>query len=260
MLTFYRLLLASIILLIFCKIRNEESLFKNKKGLTIIALFGNVIPFNLISWSELYVESVVASSLIGTMPLFTYLISLHFPQKKKFYLKPLLGLLIGFLGMFIFLGLGKEFSNSFSPFFSIIIIFSAILYAYSANFVKTLSHQTALEIATGSTIVATLISLPLTIIIFNLSDYQIQNHISNITLNSFLSATALSLICTALASIIFFKIIQVKSAVFASQSNYLIPCFGFFWSYIFLTENLTPNLLIGLLLIVLGGYLVNKNY
>ena len=54
------------------------------------------------------------------------------------------------------------------------------------------------------------------------------------------------------------KLIEKENAVFASQSNYLIPCFGFLWSFIFLDERLTLNLFMGLILIVLGAYLVNN--
>ena len=79
LLTSYRLIIASVILLFFCNLNKIKKLFKNnKKDLIIIALFGNVLPFNLISWSQLHVDSLIASTLIGTMPLFTLLISFKF--------------------------------------------------------------------------------------------------------------------------------------------------------------------------------------
>ena len=65
----------------FSKLR--KLLINNKKDLIIIAIFGNVIPFNLISYSEMFVDSVVASSLIGTMPLFTFIIALKFLKENK---------------------------------------------------------------------------------------------------------------------------------------------------------------------------------
>ena len=82
--------------------------------------------------------------------------------------------------------------------------------------------------------------------------------VSNITLKSFISAILLAILCTGLAIAIFFKLIETRTAVFASQSNYLIPCFGFLWSYLFLEEAFTINLIVGFLLIVSGGFLVNK--
>ena len=79
-----------------------------------------------------------------------------------------------------------------------------------------------------------------------------------ITFNSLISATVLGILCTGLAIWVFFKLIEKENAIFASQSNYLIPCFGFLWSFIFLDERLTLNLFTGLILIVLGAFLVNK--
>ena len=48
-----------------------------KKGELFIALIGNVIPFNLISYSEIFVDSIIASTLIGTMPIFTFFFSIN---------------------------------------------------------------------------------------------------------------------------------------------------------------------------------------
>jgi drug/metabolite transporter (DMT)-like permease len=89
------------------------------------------------------------------------------------------------------------------------------------------------------------------------SDKPILIYLKTISFESIVAATTLGVLCTGVAIIIFFKLIQRKSAVFASQSNYLIPCFGFLWSFIFLEEKLTINLLIGLIMIVFGGYLIN---
>ena len=72
------------------------------------------------------------------------------------------------------------------------------------------------------------------------------------------SASILGILCTGLAITVFFKLIEIENAVFASQSNYLIPYFGFLWSYIFMDEKLTVNLFIGLTMIVYGAFLVNK--
>ena len=69
----------------------------------------------------------------------------------------------------------------------------------------------------------------------------------------------MGIVCTGFAILIFFNLIKIKSAVFASQSNFLIPCFGSLWGYIFLDENLTENMIYGLLLIVIGGWVTNRS-
>ncbi len=230
---------------------------QKKKDLLIIGLLGNVIPFNLISWSQLYVESIVASTLIGTMPLFTFLIS-FFYFKALMKTRVIFGLVLGFLGMIIFLDPENIFSYNTSFLFSGFIIFSAIFYAFSANWVKTLKDESSFELACCSIAVAAFLTLPLVIALLIHRDFEINNLIANITIDSLVSATILGVFCTGLAISVFFNLIKNKSPVFASQSNYLIPCFGFLWSYIFLDETLTTNLFIGFLLIVSGGLLVNK--
>ncbi len=256
-LTFYRLLIASLFLLFF-KVKIFENLKKNIKGILLIAILGNLLPFNLISWSELYVDSVVASSLIGTMPIFTFIISLMIFKDTKPSLFQTLGLIIGFCGMIIFIGLDFNSLKGDSFFFSLVILFSALCYALSATCVKLIKGQTALEIASTSTILATLFSFPVMVWFLVNSDKPILIYLKTISFESIVAATTLGILCTGVAIIIFFKLIQRKSAVFASQSNYLIPCFGFLWSFIFLEEKLTINLFIGLIMIVFGGYLLNS--
>tara|TARA_B100000963_G_scaffold277153_1_gene245489 strand:- start:1008 stop:1715 length:708 start_codon:yes stop_codon:yes gene_type:complete len=233
-------------------------LFKNnKKDLFLIALFGNVLPFNLISWSQLHVDSLVASTLIGTMPLFTLLISLNF-FKDRFKIQTVYGLIIGFMGMIIFLKPGHQTISDKNLFFSLLIILSSVFYAFSANWVKTVKQRSSFELACCSIGVAAFFSIPLSFFLFFTADNEVLLLFSNITMKSFISASLLGILCTGLAISIFFKIIESQSAVFASQSNYLIPCFGFLWSYIFLDETFTFNLIIGFILIVIGGFLVNR--
>ena len=251
--------IASAFLFFFCEIKKIKFLFSNnKKDLIVISIFGNVIPFNLISWSELYVDSLVASTLIGTMPLFTFLISLFFFKERFIKLKIIFGLLIGFLGMYIFVNPHKSISKDLDLYFSLLIILSSIMYAFSANWVKILKNKSSLELAFSSIAVATLISFIMILTGFLIYDDFISLTKFQITFNSLISATVLGILCTGLAIWVFFKLIEKENAIFASQSNYLIPCFGFLWSFIFLDERLTLNLFTGLILIVLGAFLVNK--
>lgn len=257
--TFYRLAIATIFLFYFCKLKKIKLLFlNNKKDLLVIALFGNVIPFNLISWSELYVDSLVASTLIGTMPLFTFLISLIFFKESFKKVKVLSGLLIGFFGMYVFMNPHESVSKNLNLYFSFLIILSSVMYAFSANWVKKLKNKSSLELAFSSIAVATVICFLMILVSIVFQNNSISSTITQITFKSLISATILGVLCTGLAIWIFFKLIEKENAIFASQSNYLIPCFGFFWSFLFLDERFSINLFLGLVLIVVGAFLVNK--
>lgn len=260
LLTFYRLLIASIFLLIFLKkIRIKLLLSKNIPLLFGIALFGNVLPFNLISLSEVYLDSIVASVLIGTMPLFTLIISLFFFKNQHLGFLSFLGLVIGFFGMITFMKLTHFSIESTTTKYSLVILLSAFFYGFSANLVKKVDDISPLEIAAGSTILASFLSCPIMIIdLFLINKFEMAS-LEKISLISFLSATILGVMCTAIAILVFFHLIKIKNAVFASQSNYLIPCFGSFWGFLFLEETLSLNMLYGLFLIVCGGWVVNRS-
>ena len=258
--TFYRLFVASLFLICFCKKGFLKGVFANNRKLLFgVAVFGNVLPFNLISLSEIYVESIVAASLIGTMPHFTYIIAYFTSKNKSLDFISIIGLLLGFVGMLIFInpfGISLE-SVAFN--FSLLIILSAFFYGLSANFVKKIQDNSPIEIAAFTTILAMLLAFPIFILNFiSLNNFEKQL-LLNISFESFLSATVLGIVCTGFAILIFFNLIKIKSAVFASQSNFLIPCFGSLWGYIFLDENLTENMIYGLLLIVIGGWVTNRS-
>ena len=216
------------------------------------------MPFNLISWSEVYVDSLVASTLIGTMPIFTFILSLYFFKTKSPKNNVYLGLVLGFVGMYIFINPNESVSNDKHIYFSLLIILSSMFYAFSANWVKTLKNQSSIELAFCSIAVATIICIPTIFIYFFIQSDPIDLILSRITFSNMVSASILGILCTGLAITVFFKLIEIENAVFASQSNYLIPCFGFLWSYIFMDEKLTVNLVIGLTMIVYGAFLVNK--
>ena len=192
------------------------------------------------------------------MPLFTFIISLFFFKETFKKVKVLTGLLIGFFGMYVFMNPQDSISKNLNLFFSLLIILSSIFYAFSANWVKTLKNKSSLELAFSSIAVATVICLIMILVSISIQDNSINLSIAKLTFKSIVSATILGVLCTGLAIWVFFKLIEKENAVFASQSNYLIPCFGFLWSFIFLGERLTLNLFMGLILIVLGAYLVNN--
>jgi drug/metabolite transporter (DMT)-like permease len=257
LLTFSRLLIASFFLVIYLKLIKKQKLFVKgpMNKIVIIALLGNVIPFNLISWSETKIDSVIAATLIGTMPFFTFLIAHILNYGEQLNKKISLGLFFGFIGMVIVVFFNKEEHSEISDinfFSSCLVISAAIFYAYSANCVKKINHMNPLQVATMSTIFATMISLPIFIVSINFSYSSMGYEFYNISLTSFLACVFLGIICTGFAGVVFFSLIKKQSAGFASQSNFFIPCFGLFWSYLFLNETINHSLILGLILIVFG--------
>ena len=262
-LTFLRLLIASSFLYLYLKIVKKKTLrfSKDFRYLLLIAIFGNVIPFNLISWCEIKVDSVVAAILIGTMPFFTFLISHFFFKIEKINLVIIVGLILGFIGMSLIVKEGSHeniTSENSSFYLNIVIIFSAMCYALAANFVNKIKNLASIEIATTTTMIATVISAPIYFLLINYPLTNLGYSMQSTSFKSLVSCIFLGFMCTGVAILVFFKLIKNESPGFASQSNFFIPCFGLLWSYLFLNENINLSVVLNLILIVAGVVFVHK--
>ena len=260
-LTFLRLLIASIFLVIYLKIFTNVKIFEKKKfkQMILIAVLGNVLPFNLIAWSETNIDSVVAACLIGMMPIFTYIISSFFNRDEKINIRIFFGLIVSFFGMCFLIFNENNFSTYSIDFISnLLVVLAAISYAISANYVRKFRDTSALQVATSSTIIATIISLPVFLCFLFLNKTEDYIAIFRlISVKSSISCLVLGLLCTGFAVVIFFQLIKNQGPGFASQSNFFIPVFGIIWSYIFLDENLTLKLYLSTILIIAGLFFIH---
>ena len=96
------------------------------------------------------------------MPLFTVLISLFVLKNQTVNFLNISGIIVGFIGMLIFINPSK-FTNEPENFIFLLIIFSAFSYGLSANIVKKITNYSPIEIATYTTILATIFSFPVLI-------------------------------------------------------------------------------------------------
>ena len=70
------------------------------------------------------------------------------------------------------------------------------------------------------------------------------------------SALVLALFCTSLAFVFFFKLIQRSGATVATSVTFLIPFFAIFWGWLFLDEEVTPQMIAGLVVTLIGTSLI----
>ena len=103
-------------------------------------------------------------------------------------------------------------------------------------------------------ICGTIILLPVCIFQISLLDY------SSIQLSSFISLVYLGIVSTAIAFMIRAKLIFENGLVFMSQVSLLIPIFGLYFSWLFLGEKFSNNMLISLIIILFGLWVLQKAY
>jgi drug/metabolite transporter (DMT)-like permease len=94
------------------------------------------------------------------------------------------------------------------------------------------------------------------IVILFFTDFSSKMNLS-VTQNAMIYVMILGIIGTGVANVIFYKLIQISSPVFASSVTYLIPIVAFLWG-LFDNEMLTPYQFLGALIILVGVFLANK--
>ena len=252
-----RLIIGSIILFLYFKYKDLKFIYSKKIifQIFLIGLIGNFIPFSLISWSEMYIQSNTAGLLLSVAPLLTLIFSHFLTKDDKFSLLKFLSIIIGMVGVLFIFDIQNLIYNSDSSKFIIpklFIIIAAFGYVISSILAYNMRHINSVTLTTFVTIFAALISIPF-LIYFELKS------ISSYSLNSMISLFYLGAFPTALAFLIRFHIIAKAGPIFLSYVAYLIPVFAILWGYIFLNEKINSSTLVGVILILLGVFISQKN-
>ncbi len=207
----------------------------------VLGLLNSALPFWLISWAEEDVDSGLAAILQAAAPLATAVLALRIDRSQRVTGARLAGLLVGFAGVALLVGLPGTGS---SPIRALAVVLSAVFYAMAALYSgRRLGDVPPLLIATGTMIAATLVTLPGGII-------QAPHDLPGWKVTG--SMLALGIACTAVAYILYFGLIAGAGASKAILVTYLVPPIAILYGVLLLGEDLRPAMLVGLVLI-LGG-------
>jgi drug/metabolite transporter (DMT)-like permease len=218
--------------------------------LLIVGMTGNIIPFSLISYGEIHIDSGLAALLMGVAPVVTVLIAPMIHPDEILNPKTIAGITLGFLGLIILIGpsalhgIGDHITGQLAVFGA------ALCYAFTTLFSRKYAKLPALVMATGSMLIGTIIIINLAFII----DLPTLNQFS---LNrSMLAAIYLGLFPTALATLIYFYLVPRLGAGRMSQVNFVVPIAGTMIGIVFYNEPLKLNATIAMALILLAVFLV----
>ncbi len=222
------------------------------KFIAITAFFGTFIPAYLFAIAQTEIDSSVSSILNSLTPLNTLVLGsiafgLQFKRNQIF------GVIIGLFGSALLILNGAMNHPEQNYYYALLILIASLCYATNVNLIKKhLSGMAPLSITTGNFLV---LLLPATLILY-FTDFIEVVTIPQVQ-NSMLFIVILGVIGTGIANIIFFKLIQLSSPVFATSVTYLIPIVAFFLGLLD-NEMLTPIQFLGAFIVLIGVYLSAK--
>ena len=217
----------------------------------ILGLFNGAVPYTLITWAEIHIDSGLAAILNALMPLFTVLLAHFFTQDEKLNWMKVIGILLGFLGILVLIGPAVLKGLGTHVIGQLAVVGAAWCYAMAAIYGRLLKDVPPLVSATGQLIGAALLTLPLSFIID--TPWQLS-----VTLLSLGALACLSLLGTALAYILYYYLLARIGATNVSLVTYLLPITGVFWGALLLGERLHWSAFLALALILAGIAGVNN--
>ena len=223
------------------------------KWITISAFLGSFFPAFLFAFAEKEIDSSVASIINSIVPLNTLILGMII-IKIESTKRQIIGVLVGFFGTYLLISSGLKLNPDQNYNYAGLVILCSFLYALNVNIIKKyLQHLSALTITVGH---FTAIIFPAALV-FLFSDFEFSSLEKDEVKTSIFYVFILALFGTALAKIIFNKLIKISSPVFASSVTYSMLIVSIFWGIVD-GEKFSIYQLIATLIIVFGVILTNK--
>ena len=216
-----------------------------------MALFGTLIPFFLVPWGQLQIDSSLAAILMAVNPLFALTLGHFFSDHESFTLRQLLAMLVGFSGILLVFGENAISSINGNIWAQLAVIGAGFCYTISGVIVSRVRGASADSVSASIFICASVIVFPLWMILEQPWSLHFETE-------SLLALTHLGLVSTGMAFLMRYYIILRAGAVFLSYVAFIIPMFGILFGILFLGETISVNTMGAVILILSGVYLGRK--
>ncbi len=216
-------------------------------ALFCMGLLNNVLPFSLIVWGQTHITGGVASILNATAPLFAVVIANLFTADEKLTAGKLAGVVLGIAGVGVMMGPSSLQSLGVTDLAQLAVLGASLSYALAGVYGRRFQALglAPLATATGQVIAAAAIMLPLALAIdrpWTLPAPPVE---------ATASIAALAVLSTALAYVLYFRLLATAGATNLLLVTFLIPITAIVLGVLFLGERLCAGQLLGMVLI--GG-------
>ena len=214
------------------------------------AVFNSIGSWTILAWGQQYVDSGLASVLNSTSPVFVFFITLAFTRHEAVNTLKLIGACIGIVGVVLIVGidaingLGQQVAGQLAA------LTGAILYAAAAVYGKNFSHLPATVTATGTMIWATVFLVPSSLLLE-------QPWTLTPSPRSALAALTLAILCTGVALLIYFRLVRTLGSMGVASQSYLRAGVGVMLGVVFLGEQLSAIVGLGVAAAIAGVALIN---
>ena len=204
------------------------------KYIALTSMFGTFLPVYLFAVALSKIDGSISSILNSLTPLNALIAGILF-FKMDVQRRQIFGVLIGFLGCVLLVLFGNGENTTENYYYALLVVLASVFYGINVNLIKKyLSDLKPLTISTGNFIV---MFLPALLVLYFSDFFEIASEPKVMTSLGYIAI--LGIVGTGLSNILFFRLIQISSPVFASSVTYLIPVVAIILGYFLMNETLT---------------------
>ena len=213
-----------------------------------MGLLNNIVPFSLIVWGQTEIGAGLASIFNATTPLFTVIVAGTLLSDERITSNKILGVIFGFVGVIVMIGgdalthLGGHVAAQFA------VLGAALSYAFAGVFGRRFKAMKLSPVTTaaGQVTASSVMLLPLVIVF----EWPVDIHAPSAWV--WAAIAGLAILSTAVAYILYFRILASAGATNLLLVTFLIPVSAILLGFMVLGETLAPINCFGMLLIALG--------
>jgi drug/metabolite transporter (DMT)-like permease len=245
-----RTALAALILWIALKLSGARMPCSNRVWAAFFAmgLLNNVVPFSLIVWGQSHIASGVASILNATAPLFTVVVAHMLTRDERMTAGRLAGVLVGLIGVAVMIGADAVKSLGVNVVADVACLAAAVSYAFAGVFGRSFKTMGVPPMATaaGQVTASSVLLLPFVLVVDK------PWTLATPSAHALLALVGIAALSTALAYVLYFRILATAGATNLLLVTFLIPVSAILLGVLVLGESLAPKHLVGMAMIGLG--------
>jgi len=208
-------------------------------------LFGNALPFALVSWGQVKVDAGLSAIFMAVMPLSTILLAQILTNDERINRWKMAGVLLGFAGIVVLMGKNSFTSLGDEVLRQTAILIAAISYALNAIITRKLTTLPKYSMVAALMVAASVLMVPASLLIDQPWGLSVNR-------GSLAALVMLAVGSTAIATLLILTIIERCGATFLSQINFMVPLFGVLFGALLLSERLSVNAYIALAIIMVA--------
>jgi drug/metabolite transporter (DMT)-like permease len=214
----------------------------------VLGVLNNVIPFSLIILGEKRIDSGLASVFNAMTPIFTALIAQVFLRDEKLSPNRIVGIALGIAGVVLLMGPSALRGFDLTSLAQLACVGAAVSYGFAAVYARRFWAQgiDPLVTSTGQLCASTLVALPLALA------FEHPWSLHALTAPTWWAWIGLAVPSTALAFVLYFRILATAGATNAASVTFLVPVSALLLGTLALGERLAPTTIAGMLVIFAG--------